>query len=251
MNRREQLQERYEDALFALLMEDVIEEEGEALLRECERLNADPNAEIPEELDRKCRKLIRDSFRREKVRSAGRFTAKAMKKAAAAAVIAALLMGIAYAAVPEFRVGVLNFILKLTETEQSTQMWFSTDEELKAGKTHAGYFDYTLPEIPDSFELVHSIESDSGCAFTYQDDDNLISILIDLNGEGGQANIDTEDAQEVTDIEVNGYKGLCILKNSFVHIAWGDTDHMAFFSVSSNCLEKEDVLAMAEKTKLL
>lgn len=34
MNRKEQLQEQYEDALFALLMVDMMEEEGRQLLEE-------------------------------------------------------------------------------------------------------------------------------------------------------------------------------------------------------------------------
>ena len=85
MNRREQLQERYEDALFELLMDDVFEMEGETLLQECERLNADPDAAIPEELDRKCRRLIRSSRRKERARSVGRLTARVLKKAAVAA----------------------------------------------------------------------------------------------------------------------------------------------------------------------
>lgn len=251
MDRREKLQEQYEDALFALLMDDVIEMEGKALLEECERLNADPDAAVPEELDRKCRKLLRDSFRKEKFRSAGRLTVKVLKKAAVVAAIAALLMGIAYAAIPEFRVGCLNFMLKLTEGDQSTKMWFATEEELKAGKTHAGFFDYTLPEIPEGFELTHAREDNSSCAFTYQNGEALISISIEFMGEGGIANIDTEDAQTVINVMVNGYDGLCVMKNDFVHVVWGDTDHMAIFSVCSNCLEKEDVLTMAETTKIL
>ena len=38
MNRRDELRERYEDALFAFLMEDVIETEGKKMLEENERL---------------------------------------------------------------------------------------------------------------------------------------------------------------------------------------------------------------------
>lgn len=251
MNRREHLREQYEDALFALLMDDVVEKEGEALLEECARLNADPSAEIPLELDRKCRRLIRNSFRKEQARSAGRFVTKVFKKAAVAAAIAAILMGIAYAAVPEFRVGVLNFILKLTETEQSTQMWFETDEDIKAGKTHMDYFDYTLPNIPVEYELTYSTEDDAGCFFSYENGQDRITIEVDRRGEGGRANIDTEYAQSVTKVDVNGYDGLCVLKNGYVHVAWGDTDHAAFLSVMANCLDAEEVLRLAREIKLL
>ena len=59
MTRREKLQEAYEDALFALLMEDVIEHEGQHLVEKNARLRANPDAEIPAELDERCRNTIR------------------------------------------------------------------------------------------------------------------------------------------------------------------------------------------------
>ena len=54
MNRKEQLQEQYEDALFALLMDDMMEEEGRQLLEENERLKQEPSAAVPEEDDQPC-----------------------------------------------------------------------------------------------------------------------------------------------------------------------------------------------------
>ena len=47
MTHHEKLVERYEDALFALMMEDVAETEGEKLQELNEQLKRDPSAEIP------------------------------------------------------------------------------------------------------------------------------------------------------------------------------------------------------------
>ena len=49
MTKREQLIEQYEDALFALLMDSVAEEEGKKAIELNERLKADPEAEVPAE----------------------------------------------------------------------------------------------------------------------------------------------------------------------------------------------------------
>ncbi len=68
---------------------------------------------------------------------------------------------------------------------------------------------------------------------------------------GGISNVDTENAQSVTNIKVNEYDGICVIKDGFVHVAWGDTDHLVFLSVMSNCLDEEKVLALAEATKIL
>lgn len=67
MKTREQLQEEYEDALFALLMYDVAELEGRRAEEENERLRNDPNARVPEDLDRKCLQLINRHFLRKKI----------------------------------------------------------------------------------------------------------------------------------------------------------------------------------------
>lgn len=67
MKTREQLQEEYEDALFSLLMYDVAELEGRRAEEENERLLSDPNARVPEDLDRKCLQLINRHFLRKKI----------------------------------------------------------------------------------------------------------------------------------------------------------------------------------------
>ena len=56
MTRREKLQENFEDALFALLMEEVAEQEGQRLLEENEKLKRDPESTVPPEVDRRCLK---------------------------------------------------------------------------------------------------------------------------------------------------------------------------------------------------
>lgn len=67
MKAREQLQEEYEDALFALMMYDVAEIEGRRAWEENERLMNDPEAQIPDELTQKCVKLIDRHFLRRKI----------------------------------------------------------------------------------------------------------------------------------------------------------------------------------------
>lgn len=56
MRNRDKLVEQYEDALFALLMDEVARSEGEAALLLNEQLQNDPNAEVPEEIRDRCEK---------------------------------------------------------------------------------------------------------------------------------------------------------------------------------------------------
>lgn len=52
MTRHERLLEEYEDAYFALLMEEVAKQEGERLEALNETLQSDPEAAVPEELEK-------------------------------------------------------------------------------------------------------------------------------------------------------------------------------------------------------
>ena len=58
MTRREKLQEQYEDALFALLMDDLAVEEGKKAYEENERLKADSSFEVPSESRKRCVETI-------------------------------------------------------------------------------------------------------------------------------------------------------------------------------------------------
>ena len=75
MTRREELQEAYEDAMFALLMDYVAESQGEKALEENRVLQEDPDAEVPQEVRRACLKEIHRAFRKKSARSVGRITA--------------------------------------------------------------------------------------------------------------------------------------------------------------------------------
>ena len=58
MTRHERLLENYEDAYFALLMEDVAQMENARLDRFNTELQNDPHAAVPEELTKRCLKTI-------------------------------------------------------------------------------------------------------------------------------------------------------------------------------------------------
>lgn len=64
MKDRDTLIEQYDDAVFALLMDEYAEESGAELLRRFqEEADAGLVPEIPGELDRRCMDLIDDEFR--------------------------------------------------------------------------------------------------------------------------------------------------------------------------------------------
>ena len=108
MSNREQLFEKYEDALFALLMDDLAEVEGERLLELNEELKADPDAAVPIDVQQRCIAVINREFAKKKRTASRQRAKKVLKILPWAVVIAMALMAVAMAAFPSFRAGVLK-----------------------------------------------------------------------------------------------------------------------------------------------
>ena len=97
MARQEELVERYEDALFTLLMNGVAEAEGKRLLEESAELKKDPSAAVPERVNRRCIRTINRAFAREKRIAFQRTSRRVLQRAAIVAVASALLLTVACA----------------------------------------------------------------------------------------------------------------------------------------------------------
>ena len=65
-----ELWERYEDAMFTLLMDEVAHQEGQEQLEWKKQLNNDPSAALPEEVRKKGEQTNRKAFAAQSRRSA-------------------------------------------------------------------------------------------------------------------------------------------------------------------------------------
>lgn len=72
MHEQEKLYEQYEDAVFALLMDKVAEENGKKLLQQNEELLADPDAAVPKALSRRCLRTIEKAHRKSQWKAAAK-----------------------------------------------------------------------------------------------------------------------------------------------------------------------------------
>lgn len=248
MNRREQLQEKYEDALFALLMEDMIEEEGARLRAENERLRQDPDATVPEAVNKRCLKTIRSAFARERRRTAGRSVYRVFSKAAMVAFFCAMLFIVAYAASPEVRVKTLNLLIEISDV--STQLAFTSQGIETGALTSSGVIlhGYQFPAVPDGFVLDEKLSgNDRKSAWAYYTDNNGATIYFNVYkaSERAPLNVDTENAQTVENISIHGNEGLLIGKSDRIHIVWGDTAQSTFCSVICTGVGRDTAMELA------
>jgi len=247
----EKLLENYEDALFALLMEQVAETEGQILNEQNELLKHDPEAAIQDDLDRKCRRIISKSFSAQRRREALRVLKITFSKVAVFVFLCILLFTVAYAVVPEVRVMTLNLLIEVSDV--ATSLSFSNNGSSSGsavGSTpHIGYYGYNLNAIPDDFTV---IEEDSSRQFIWIIYKNISDATINIRFGGSATliyNLDTEDADNVEAILIHEYEGLLIEKGDTVQIVWADNDQGIFVSLLCTNLDKETVVAIANELK--
>lgn len=213
MTRREQLREQYEDALFALLMDDFAWREGERLLEENERLKNDPGAAVPEDVMKRCRKVINQEFAKKTVSKAGRISWNVFKRIAIAACVSVLLFSVAFAASETVRVNTLNLLIDVCDRYTDYRFGGDTDE---ADTT--GFSGYEVEWLPEGMTLTdQNIKSGNLCYVrkTYRGPNGeYLNIILDTLGEAGVLSVNTEDAA-VEDITVNGWDASLITKDGF------------------------------------
>lgn len=244
MKSHEELIERYEDALFAVMMEKITIAEGEELLRENERLQADPNFVIPEETDRRCRKAIAHAFGKRKCMYAVRSAWRVFQRVSVAAFIGILLFTGVYAASPDVRTAMLNLLIEVSDV--STSMSFMPENGASASVERTSERIYELSDIPDGFELIESGNDRLSYWSIYSNSDANITFRV-IDGSGKVLNrFNTEDADNIDKIEVNGSTGLLVEKGEVIRAELADEENLVFIDITCNGLSKEDALNVIE-----
>lgn len=224
MTDRDTRKEQYEDALFALLMEEMAQEDGEELLRLNEQLKQDPGVAVPEAVQRRCEKVIGTAFSRRQFQATGRRTARWLGRLLLAAILGILLFSAAFALSEDVRVATMNIILDVMDDR--TRITFeedpsgATNQAGSAGQadTASGleyHYNIALEWIPEGFELDSGNYEENGTSdyvIYSSPQDGMINVSVTPYSTGLVANFDTEDCtkQEVT---VQGYSASLYIAN--------------------------------------
>lgn len=186
MTRQEILREQYEDALFALLMDRMICAEGERLLEENERLKSDPNAEIPEKLMKRCRKVIAREYAKKHFTSVRHFSVKLFQKAAIITLTGMLFFTGALAASETLRNKTINLIVEAFEDHTNYRFDGLQEEDFM--------LEFEVGWIPEGFVLKEkNCNEHSAWAYYERSMGDILTIDISAVDENSILGVDTED----------------------------------------------------------
>lgn len=158
------LYEQYEDALFALLMEEVAEAEGEALIDTCHELGR-PNASDDANDFSTGRDTITSEFNRQAFVKAKKCTASAMKTVSYITSFALMITAAFYGMSPNFRMGVQTLFSPTTDFFEAADYLGMTASDfgiVKPNSYTVENHDVQETESGESVETVTYEDSQSG-----------------------------------------------------------------------------------------
>ena len=235
MNHGDELRDRYEDALFAMLMDEIAEKEAAMAQEENERLKDDPAAAVPEDVDRRCLQTISRYFTKQKRRD---YTVKTLKYALLAVGLAVIMFTMAFASSENVRVNTMNLIIRVFEDNTVFEFGQGSNRN-PAPQFRAGW-------LPDGYELVKRYSDSIVTWFYYQNSDTDVIWVNYSLGEGTSISVDTEDA--VTEyVDIHGNKVLLISKKGSLQLIWGIENPAAFIQIIGEGVSREDILHVADQ----
>ena len=269
MTNRETRKEQYEDALFALLMDEMAQEDGEELLRLNEQLKQDPGAAVPEAVQRRCEKVIGTAFSRRQFRATGRRTVRWLGRLLLAAILGVLLFTAAFAVSEDVRVATLNVLIEVMNDhtkitfEDTYSESTETPTEINPGLEY--HYNIALEWIPEGFELNSGNfdeDSSSGYVSYLSPQDGMIVVSVTPYSAGLVVSLDTEDCTK-RDVEVHGHPASLYIANeskvenayhqfgmtniwSDMIIYWIDQEAGVMVDISATNLTEEEMIRLAE-----
>ena len=248
MTRREELMEQYEDALFALLMDDLAEAQGIEALKENERLKTDPEAAVPEETQRRCLQTINRYFARQTWRKTGRGFSVVFRGVAVAVLVAVLLFSTAFAAFPSFRTAALNFAMETFGDH--TDFWMDT-VETSVGRAQFEDYEIQVRWLPNGFSLLDSQKDGRGVWNCYgiSNSDTKVEIQVFWKADM-RVSVDTENAK-ITLLNINGYEAVLAEKSDTAQIVWTDRINGLLWLIYGTNLSTDDIVLIAENTSVI
>lgn len=268
MANRETRKEQYEDALFALLMDEMAQEDGEELLRLNEQLKQDPGAAVPQEAQRRCEKVIGTAFSRRQFRATGCRTARWLGRLLLAAILGVLLFTAAFAVSEDVRVATMDILLEVFDG--GTRITFEEDQsgEIDQSNTMSTleyHYNIAFEWMPEGFELVNGsfLEDGHSDFVSYVGPQNSsVAVSIAPYYDGLSTTYPTQDHIK-EDIMLNGHPAALYIANevelerihqqcampnvwSSMMIIWIDPDAEAIIYIHANNFTEDEMIRLAE-----
>lgn len=230
--KKQKLLEQYDDAAFALLMDEYAETEGARLMAEFEAAQAAGQVpQMPAELDEQCRRMIRRDRAKKRGKQAARSFRKVAVKAAVAVLVFIGLMTTVVMSVDALRVPVLNYLI------EQYGKYSSIDFSDQTNNVTLGNSIDPLPNlIPEGYTEVVYDDSNGLISVMYENESGNY-ILFYMIPASGEFWFDTEGAT-CENVMLGDYSAI-LIREERLQMIWVDEDMQICFSFVSDGLDED------------
>ncbi|MBR1780951.1 MAG: DUF4367 domain-containing protein [Oscillospiraceae bacterium] len=242
MTRREELYEACEDAIFALLMADFAEQEGRQLWERNQQLKRDPAFAVPEQSYQRGLDTIRRAYGAQRRSRIGRTAYGIACKVAIVALVLALMFTTAFAVSPTVQRGALSWLVRVTSV--SADLSFVTpDEEIQLGSC-------SFPALPEGYTpTLQEATKFHVTLEAFSPENEMINMTVYF-GNDTALSMDSQDADYIERVQINGHDGILIEKDGCWNIAYADLDQVAFVRLFCTGLSREEALSLIEQISI-
>ena len=242
MTNREELQEKYDDALFDLLMLDFAQDQGEIYRKKAEELNEDPEAAVPEDLSAFCKQCIEDTFKKQAHRKRiVRMRATISKVAVAVLVVMTFFSGV-YVSSSAIREQTKNLFLTVGDVfaqwKGEDDSGVSLNDEVPA--------EIVLSWLPTGYTKESSTGNRNRTTIVYIDGEGNELKVSAFAPDSLSLTVDSEDPEISMETLIGDDAGYYMEKNGVYRMTWKDSDSGFIIVATSSALRYEELLRIAQ-----
>lgn len=229
---RKQLIEQYEDSLFAVVMNDLMQADGVKWDEESQRLAHDNLFSVPETLDKRCINAINHALakknRQKRILEAGRI----ISHVAIVFMVFFLSVAIPFCTASAFRQGVLDLLIEKFEKETYIRLEEVTDKKQDFGLSWLppGFWEKTYTAGNDDYQIVR-YEKETGEYIEYNE----------FYGEYANLTIDSEEAQAQREF-IGNKEVFFSIKDGVIIALWKNEEMNSYCELFTFQVSKSDVL---------
>ncbi len=245
-NSRDKLIENYEEAVFALMVDELALTEGKRLIEENERLREDPAFDLPNGFEDRGVKRIRKAFLRTGRIRVMNTAIKTLQRVAVVFLVVGILFIGCFSTITAFRTTVLNFLLDTYQTHTTISIGEENNSNAisvaEGVNTPEGVF---LPTwMPNGYMLASFNETGRFITVKYSNF-NGEEILYKESPGATNINLDTEDADIVENLTSNGNDGIYVKKGTECSIVLAESSRNVLILINGKDLSADILLKIA------
>ena len=243
--KQEDVYEAYVDASVALFMQyycDILDEgiaNIDDLSAEGERIA------FPEDLDKRCRSLIKRTVKRKKVRQAMRYAGKAFRSVCRVAVACLALMSLLFVTVEAVRIPIISYFIE--HSENSFFEFGTYDSSGEDGTDEI--FDLTDPLrgiIPREYQITMQEGLIISNFTVIYSDSNNNSIYLSAQPINSISGVDLDGADSIQEFKLYNCDAVLVTENGTTRMMIIDEEHAATFTFVFNGDTDLDAVEIAD-----